>query len=145
MEIKSLELSDIKKGLTFTNQVKEYFPGYNEKEVLYALEKAILLKEALGVFDKGEIKGLLIFSYKMKELMFLAVSKEYRQKGLARKMLNKMCEKFNKNDKISVITFREDDVKGISARKFYCSYGFKSKEKLIIFDYPCEKMEYIIK
>ena len=86
------------------------------------------------------IAGLLMCPKETKELSFLAVHPEYRKKGVAKRLIVKMVEWFTSGDIISVVTFREGDPKGISARACYHACGFVDDENLIVFDYPCQRL-----
>ena len=90
--------------------------------------------------EDGRIAGLLMCSKETKELSFLAVHPEYRKKGVAKRLIVKMVEWFTSGDIISVVTFREGDPKGISARACYHACGFVDDENLIVFDYPCQRL-----
>ena len=138
--IRYVTKSDEGQILSMMELVKDDFAGYKEKEFLEAVYNAISNDEAIMEEKDGRIAGLLIFSKKEKELSFLAVHPEYRKNSIAKRLIEKMTERFTIGDIISVVTFREGDPKGIPARACYHSCGFMDDEKLTVFDYPCQKM-----
>lgn len=138
--IRYVTTSDESQILSMMERVKDDFAGYKEKEYLEALYNAINNDEAIMEEDEGKIAGLLMCSKHEKELSFLAVPPEYRKKGVARRLIEKMTEWFNAGDTISVVTFQDGDPKGIPARACYHACGFVDDEKFTVFDYPCQKL-----
>lgn len=138
--IRYVTKEDINKVRSMMEQVKEAFPGYQETEFLEALDKAIDDKEALLEEKEGRLAGMLTFSYKEKELMFLAVMPEFRKQGVGKRLIKRMAECFEDGEVVHVITFREGDQKGMAARYCYHSCGFVDDEELVVFEYPCQKM-----
>ncbi len=131
---------DISSILSMMEQVREAFPGYQEREFLEALYNAIDCKEALLEEKEGRLAGMLTFSYQQKELTFLAVMPEFRKQGVGKHLIKRMVECFEDGETVQVITFREGDQKGMAARCCYHSCGFVDDEELVVFDYPCQKM-----
>ena len=126
--------------LSMMELVKDDFAGYKEKEFLVAVYSAISNDEAIMEEKDGRIAGMLMCSRGEKELSFLAVHPEYRKKGVAKRLIEKMTEWFTVGDIISVVTFQDGDPKGIPARVCYHACGFADDEKLTVFEYPCQKM-----
>lgn len=131
---------DINKVLSMMEQVREAFPGYQEEEFLEALYKAIDCKEAFLEEKEGRLAGMLTFSYREKELTFLAVMPEFRKQGVGKRLIERMAECFEDGEVVHVVTFREGDQKGMAARSCYHSCGFVDDEELVVFDYPCQRM-----
>lgn len=131
---------DVNKVLSMMEQVREAFPGYQEAEFLEALYKAIDCKEAFLEEKESRLAGMLTFSYREKELTFLAVMPEFRKQGVGKRLIKRMAECFEDGEAVHVITFREGDQKGMAARYCYHSCGFVDDEELVVFDYPCQKM-----
>ena len=102
--------------LSMMELVKDDFAGYKEKEFLEAVYSAISNDEAIMEEKDGRIAGMLMCSRGEKELSFLAVHPEYRKKGVAKRLIEKMTEWFTVGNIISVVTFQEGDPKGIPAR-----------------------------
>ena len=130
--------------LSMMELVKDDFAGYKEKEFLEAVYSAISNDEAIMEEKDGRIAGMLMCSRGEKELSFLAVHPEYRKKGVAKRLIEKMTEWFTVGDIISVVTFQDGDPKGIPARACYHACGFADDEKLTVFEYPCQKMVFRI-
>lgn len=103
--IRYITKSDENQILSMMELVKDDFAGYKEKEFLEAVYNAISNVEAIMEDDKGKIAGLLMCSKNEKELSFLAVHPDYRKKGVARRLIEKMSEWFTAGDIISVVTF----------------------------------------
>lgn len=131
---------DIEDVLAMMELVKDDFAGYMEKEFLEALHTGIEKKEAILMQQDGKLAGMVSFSHAEKELTFLAVQSDYRKQGVAKQLVTKVAECFPAGEILSVITFQEGDPKGIPARRCYHACGFVDDEKLIIDEYPCQKM-----
>ena len=138
--IRYVTKSDERQIVSMMELVKDDFAGYKEKEFLQAVHNAVSNEEAIMEEEDGRIAGLLICAKETKELSFLAVHPEYRKKGVAKRLIMKMADWFTFGDIISVVTFREGDPKGIPARACYHACGFVDDEKLIVFDYPCQRL-----
>lgn len=54
----------------------------------------------------------------------LAVSPEYRRRGVASMLMDEALCNLDRTKEISVSTFRADDEKGPAPRAFYEKYGF---------------------
>ena len=132
--------NDISQILSMMELVKDDFAGYKEKEFLDAVYSAISNDEAIVEEEDGRIVGLLMCSKKEKELSFLAVHPEYRKRGVAKRLIDNMTGWFHAGDTVSVVTFQEEDPKGIPARACYHACGFVDDETLTVFDYPCQKL-----
>jgi GNAT superfamily N-acetyltransferase len=142
--VRYVNKEDISGCLSLMEEVKDDFAGYRETEFLEALHKAIEHKEAFLEEEDGVVAGLLSFSYADKELTFLATRPEYRKKGIAKVLIEKMKNCFPKGDVIHVVTFTEGDIKGTAARACYHSCGFTVAEEMIVFDYPCQKLVCVV-
>lgn len=126
--------------LSMMDEVKESFPGFEEKEFLEALDLAVSRKEAFLAERQGEVAGLAVFSGQDRELTFLAVRPEFRKQGIGKRLIERVISCFPRGEEISVITFREGDPEGTAARRCYLSCGFVDGEDLTVFDYPCRRM-----
>jgi ribosomal protein S18 acetylase RimI-like enzyme len=69
----------------------------------------------------------------------MAVHPNYRRKGIASAMVEKMLSLFPNNIDISVTTFRDYDIKGNGPRQLYKKYGFEEDDLIVEFDYPHQK------
>jgi len=145
MNIEFAQEQDINSWMDLLNLVKDSFPGLDIPEYKAALSKCILNKEAIVAKMGNAVVGALSFSYSNAELNFLAVHPQYRKKGIAKELILKLTSIFSVGTELSVITYREGDLQGIYARKLYQRMGFSYGELLNIFDYPCQRMIYIVK
>lgn len=135
-----LEEKDIDNCLALMELVKNDFAGYREKSFIQSLHEAIATKEAYIVYRENEIAGLITFSYKSKEIMFLAVNPKFRNMGIAKDLINYVKKCFLPGDMLQVVTFRGNDPKGQAAVACYHSCGFIDSELLEVHGYPCQKM-----
>lgn len=121
------------------------FPGLDLKCYKDILIEKIEKKETLVVRDGEKVVGALAFSYEEKELSFLGVHPEYRQKNIGTELVKKFVSLFEAGTKLSVITYRDGDIKGEGARKLYKKSGFSEGALITVFDYPCQEFLYIVK
>jgi ribosomal protein S18 acetylase RimI-like enzyme len=120
--------------------VKDDFAGYEKDAFIQQMNNAVISKESFITFHNDEISGLIIFSYKSHEILFLAVNPKCRQKGIAKNLIREVIKCFKPGDRIQVITFREDDPKGKAAVACYHACGFMDDAKIEVMNYPCQKM-----
>ena len=83
-----LKEKDIDNCLALMELVKNDFAGYREKSFIQSLHEAIATKEAYIVYRENKIAGLITFSHKRKEIMFLAVNPKFRNMGIAKDLIN---------------------------------------------------------
>lgn len=130
---------DIDIWMNLVEIVKEDFPGLIIEDYREILKEGIQQKTALIVKDETKAIGVLIFSYENKEIAFLAVHPQYRKKGIATALFNKMYNQFPKGTEIAVTTYRENDTKGKAARALYKRLEFIEDELIMEFGYPCQR------
>ncbi|ABS40359.1 GNAT family N-acetyltransferase [Clostridium botulinum] len=130
---------DIDIWMNLVEIVKEDFPGLIIEDYRKILKEGIQQRTALIVKDETKAIGVLIFSYENKEIAFLAVHPQYRKKGIATALFNKMYNQFPKGTEIAVTTYRENDTKGKAARALYKRLGFIQDELIMEFGYPCQR------
>lgn len=135
---------DIDSWMELLELVKDNFPGLDKGAYKEGLQLSITEKKALVAKKNGEVVGALAFSTDSKEIVFLAVHPEYRKMGIAQNLIKKMISLFPTGTQISVITYREDDLQGLAARKLYLNFGFGCGELLTMFEYPCQRLFYIV-
>lgn len=131
---------DIDSWMYLMESVKDYFPGFGEEAFKKQLKKHIGANEAWVYRYEGKVVAGLLFSKERKELDMLAVSPEFRRKGLATRLVETMAACFSVEEEVSVTTFRTDDSMGNTTRQFYHKLGFRDQEKLTVFGYPCQRM-----
>ncbi|MGF6907125.1 GNAT family N-acetyltransferase [Fusobacterium sp. PH5-44] len=138
--LRLLEEKDMENCLELMELVKNDFAGYKKEEFIQAMHKAILSKEAFIYYVNEEISGLIAFTYKDKEITFLAVNPKQRKNGIAKKLINQVKKCFKPGDMLQVVTFRENDPKGHAAIGCYKACGFIARDLLEVYGYPCQKM-----
>lgn len=135
---------DVAGWMALLGEVKSFFPGLNEADYERQLAVRIAGGEAWVFRFEGTIPAALLYSKDRKELDFLAVRPDFRRKGLASKLAETAAAQFSAGTRFSVVTYREGDPAGVSARAFYRSLGFAPGEELERFGYPCQKLTVIV-
>ena len=69
----------------------------------------------------------------------LAVSPDYRRRGVASMLMDEALRNLDRTKEISVSTFRADDEKGPAPRALYEKYGFVEDALIEEMDYPNQK------
>ncbi|MCH3972989.1 MAG: GNAT family N-acetyltransferase [Oscillospiraceae bacterium] len=126
--------------MALVSATREHFPGLNEAEYEKQLAERIERGEAWLFRSGEEIAAALLYSRERRELYFLAVSPEYRRRGLAQKLVETAAAQLPVGAELSVVTYREGDPTGAEARAFYKAMGFAPAEELTAFDYPCQRL-----
>lgn len=139
------EKEDFESWIELVKLVSGNFPGLDLKCYKDVLIEKIEKKETLVVKEGEKVVGALAFSYEEKELSFLAVHPEYRQENIGTELVKKFASLFEVGTKLSVITYRDGDIKGEGARKLYKKAGFSEGDIITVFDYPCQEFIYIVK
>lgn len=134
------QLSDIPAFMEMMEQVKDYFPGFEEVQFCEMLSERIEQNEVYVISCRGRIMGGVIFSRERKEIDFLAVVPESRKKGLAARLIITALAQFEVGERVTVTTYRTGDNKGSAARSFYQKMGFEEEELVVVFDYPCARL-----
>lgn len=134
--------ADIDKWIQLVQDVRFNFPGLETEEGLEEHRETVLefmgREEAVCVKDGAEIMGVLLFSKKHNMICCLAVSPEYRRRGVASVLMDKALSELDGRRDITVTTFREDDEKGDAPRALYRKYGFEEGELVTEFGYPSQ-------
>lgn len=131
---------DVPGWMAFVRAVGDSFPGLEQTEYERQLGQRIVDGEAWVFRFEGKIAAALLYSKARSELDFLAVSPEYRRRGLAAKLVETAAAQLPVGAELSVVTYREGDAKGEDARSFYGLLGFTPGEELTMFDYPCQRL-----
>lgn len=139
------EKGDFESWIELVKLVSGNFPGLDLKCYKDVLIEKIEKKETLVVKEGEKVVGALAFSYEEKELSFLAVHPEYRQENIGTELVKKFASLFEVGTKLSVITYRDGDIKGEGARKLYKKAGFSEGDLITVFDYPCQEFIYVVK
>lgn len=139
------EKGDFESWIELVKLVSGNFPGLDLKCYKDVLIEKIEKKETLVVKEGEKVVGALAFSYEEKELSFLAVHPEYRQENIGTELVKKFASLFEVGTKLSVVTYRDGDIKGEGARKLYKKAGFSEGDLITVFDYPCQEFIYVVK
>jgi len=134
---------DLPSWMYLVELVRLDFPGLETEEALIGYKETVLqsinLKSAICAKIHDITVGSLLFSMEYHMLCFLAVHPDYRQRGIAIRMLDFMLTQLPKNHDIVVSTYREGDDKGTAARTLYKKFGFTEGELCYEFGYPVQK------
>lgn len=134
---------DIEKWMSLVTQVRWNFPGLETQEKLNEHRTAVLKfmdkRQAICVKEENEIVGVMLFSRGHNMICCLAVSPEYRRRGVASMLMDEALSHLDKTKEISVSTFRADDEKGLAPRALYEKYGFIADALVEEMDYPNQK------
>lgn len=137
------DMDDVGSWIKMIELVKDNFPGLDGVNGMNSYRETVVKnikrKTALCVKYEDEIVGIMIFSYNANSLSCMAVHPNHRRKGIASTMIEKMLSLFPDDVDISVITFREEDVKGVAPRPLYKKYGFEEDELITEFKYPHQR------
>ena len=134
---------DIENWMSLVTQVRWNFPGLETQEKLNEHRATVLKfmgkRQAICIKDENEIDGVMLFSRGHNMICCLAVSREYRRRGVASMLMDEALANLDVTKEISVSTFRADDEKGTAPRALYEKYGFVADELIEEFDYPNQK------
>lgn len=134
---------DIENWMSLVARVRWNFPGLETQEKLYEHKATVLRfmekRQAVCVKEDKEIVGVMLFSRGHNMICCLAVSPDYRRRGVATVLMDEALRNLDRTKEISVSTFRADDEKGTAPRALYEKYGFVADELTLEFDYPNQK------
>lgn len=131
---------DIDSWMELVESISPNFPGL-ETDELIAEHRNIVLRFmergiALCVKDGERVVGVILLSVESNMICFLAVSSEYRRKGVASELLTAALNNLDRTKAITVSTFREEDERGKAPRALYKKFGFTPIEPIIDFESP---------
>ena len=134
---------DIEKWMSLVTQVRWNFPGLETQEKLNEHRATVLKfmgkRQAICVKEENEIAGVMLFSRGHNMICCLAVSPEYRRRGVASMLMDEALNNLDRTKEISVSTFRADDEKGPAPRALYENYGFIADALVEEMNYPNQK------
>lgn len=134
---------DIGSWMELVRVVQWNFPGLDTEEAIEEHKNTVLkfMKQhrAICIKDDNKVIGVLLFSIKYNMICCLAVSPDYRKKGIGSELLTYALGKLDRTQTITVSTFREGDEKGIAPRKLYKKFGFVADELVEEFGYPNQR------
>ncbi|WP_167955810.1 GNAT family N-acetyltransferase [Anaerosporobacter faecicola] len=144
MKLEYGQTNDIVSWMELVDQISGNFPGLETKEEREEHKKTVLRfisrREAICIKEKGKVVGVLLFSKKHNRICCMAVSQEYRKKGIATMLMEEAIKNLDRDKRIMVTTFREGDEKGIAARAFYKKFGFVEGRFVEEFGYPNQEL-----
>ncbi len=132
--------ADIDHWMHLVRQVSWNFPGLETEKDLEEHRQTVLRfmekRQALCIKSDDRILGVLLFSRNRNMICCLAVSPEFRRRGIASKLLETALSELDRSRDISVSTFREGDEKGTAPRALYRKFGFAEADLTEEFGYP---------
>lgn len=136
------QAADIPGWMRLVRRVAPNFPGLETEEALRDHEatvaKFIGKGNAVCAMADGRIVGVLLFSRRLNQICCMAVDPAYRRLGAASGMLRLMDTIADPARDVRVVTFREGDPLGASARPFYQAMGFAAAELTRENGHPCQ-------
>lgn len=143
MDVLFGQTDDINSWMTLVRRVSWNFPGLETDKSLEEHKQTVLKfmskKQALCMKEYDKVTGVLLFSRNHNMICCLAVAPEYRQRGIASKLLETALRELDRSRNITVSTFRENDAKGTAPRGLYKKFGFEEDELIEEFGYPCQR------
>ena len=126
---------DVENWMSLVTQVRWDFPGLETQEKLNEHRATVLKfmdkRQAICIKDENEIAGVMLFSRGHNMICYLAVSPEYRRRGVASILMDEVLTNLDRTKEISVSAFRADDEKGTAPRALYEKYHLSPDD-----DYP---------
>lgn len=143
MKVEYGTLQDIESWMQLVQRVRWNFPGLETAAALGDHRKTVMRfmdeNRALCVKEADAVVGVLLLSKKYNMICCLAVAPEYRRKGIASALLEKVLSELDRSSDITVTTFRDNDEKGIAPRALYKQFGFAEEKLMIENDYPVQR------
>ena len=134
---------DIENWMSLVTLVRRNFPGLETGEKLDEHKATVLSfmskRQAICVKEGNEIAGVMLFSRRHNMICCLAVSPNYRRRGVASMLMDEALRNLDRTKEISVSTFRAGDEKGTAPRTLYEKYGFVEHALIEEMDYPNQK------
>ncbi len=134
---------DIEKWMDLVIRVRWNFPGLETQEKLDEHRSTVLKfmskQQAICVKDGEKIAGVMLFSRGHNMICCLAVSPEYRRRGVATVLMDEALQNLDHTKEITVSTFRAEDEKGLAPRALYEKYGFVPRELTMEMNYPNQR------
>ena len=120
---------DIENWMNLVTLVRRNFPGLETQEKLDEHKATVLRfmgkRQAICVKEDNKIAGVMLFSRGHNMICCLAVSPDYRRRGVASMLMDEAFRNLDRTKEISVSTFRADDEKGPASRALYEKYEFE--------------------
>jgi len=134
MDVDYSQLTDFDAWLALAREVEPLFgPMADETDFQEALKLAISNRTAFCIRSASQendqvLKGGVVISKDANEIVWLAVSKQYRRMGYGRQLLEFAVRRLDGRKSMFVQTFAESVSAGKAARKLYLDFGFTDDE-----------------
>lgn len=132
--------TDIGPWMQLVRAVSGGFPGLETEASILEHEQTVLRfmekRQALCVKVGSRVAGVLLFSRSRNMICCLAVAPAVRRQGIASALLQTALDELDRQQPITVSTFRAGDEKGIAPRSLYQKFGFEAAELTEEFGYP---------
>jgi len=130
MRVEQFTLAMMPSLVKLAREVEPLFEGSmaEDKGFHEFIQRKVTQHEALMIRDgehSNELTGLIAFSHNNNAISWFAVFEKHRGKGIGSHLLAQALNELNSKTGISVITFREDNLEGLPARRLYQKFGFK--------------------
>jgi len=130
MKVEYADLTDFDEWISLAREVEPLFgPMADEVPFQEALKQAMAQKTAFCIRSGSDgkeraLKGGIIISEELNEILWFAVSNPCRGKGYGRTLLDFAVSGLNRTKPILVQTFDASSPDGRAARKLYLDFGF---------------------
>ena len=125
--IRHAKKEDADSCIRLLSETKEDYPPQIKESILKKLADEIANREVFVSMDDDVLEGFVIFSRTNKELLMLAIHPDYRNQGVATKLIYTVAGCFEPEDEISVNFFGdEDQIRELKG--FYSSCGFEDDD-----------------
>ena len=108
--------------------ISEDYSAYKNDSFYEELHQWIERREVFVSLDDDELEGFVMFDRMKKEFTMLAVHPDYRNQGVATKLIYTVAGCFEPEDEISVV-MHGDDEQAQALKGFYHSCGFEEEEE----------------
>ena len=126
--IRHAKKEDADSCIRLLSETKEDYPPQIKESILKKLADEIANREVFVSMDDDVLEGFVIFSRSNKELLMLAIHPDYRNQGVATKLIYTVAGCFEPEDEISVNFFGdEDQIRELKG--FYYSCGFEDDDE----------------
>ena len=125
--IRHAKKEDADSCIRLLSETKEDYPPQIKESILKKLADERANREVFVSMDDDVLEGFVIFSRTNKELLMLAIHPDYRNQGVATKLIYTVAGCFEPEDEISVNFFGdEDQIRELKG--FYYSCGFEDDD-----------------
>lgn len=123
---------------------KDNFAGYDADKMKKLIKKKAGNGEIYVISHNGNTAGFVMFTKKNKTLDYIAVSPEYRNAGIASRLMVTAMAQFEIGDELSIITFRQEHFKSEAARRLYEKFGFGNEKNIVVKGKPLARITAVI-